>query len=367
MRSWFRLNRNKLYRRFIFDPHNIIIKSTKIDKSFKIIVSLRKRNLIKIKKKKRLRFKKKIKIVPRKIYTKKDIKMKLLSFGNRIKYKKKWYKNFWSKIKLNYFLKSNLRKVVRKKETPLQYKRRRMKLNLKHKKLRAYRRSLRKRKSNNNTSSRNIYKRGVRKRMAKYIWLHVKRSIKKKKTWWLIRITLRKTAIYYGFKSLKKFRFFNKYDDSAMKARGFSSNKLESMLSIFLLRLNIFDDIFVSNNFIKFSGLILVNFKVVYNPHWYVKMNQIVSFSNLKKMQSIFKKRIIFSKYFFVKKYTVKKKKYSCAKLLRIVRNVPLYIHYDYQIMCFSIYRLPNKKELLNSKKGGINSSWAINTRLEYN
>lgn len=355
----------------MFDPHDIILKAAKLDKSFKSIISFLKwKNILQQRKKSRKilkKLKKKKTMRTKRYFSKKDIKI-ISSFSFPFRNKKKWYKNFWSKIKLNYFIKKiNFRpRKIKKKETRSDYRGRKIRVKNRYKLLYRIRRKWVSRKKYTNTSGKSIYKKGVRRRMAKFVWLSVIKSKKKQKTWWSIRIIIRKTAIYYGFKNLKKFRFTNKFNDSAMKIKAYSNNKLEFMLNIFLLRLNIFDNIYVSNNFIKFSSLIEINFKNTYNPFQYVKLNQIVSFSNLKKMQGIFKKRIIFSKYFFVKNYKFKKKCLLSKKIIKIIANVPLYIHYDYQIMCFSIYRLPNKKELLNFKKG-INDSWAIDTRLKYN
>jgi len=355
----------------MFDPHNIILKSIKLDKSFKNLMALRKLKKYKKKLKIKKLYLKKIKKKARKFFYLKNYKKKLLISRKRFikansNLKKKWYENFWSKIRLSYFFKKKRKTCRKKKENWLRYKKRRAFLALKFRVRKKFLNKIELKRKPNITKGKNMHKINVRRRMAKFVWLRVKKSIKRQKTWWLLRIILRKTVIYYGLKNLKKLRFINKFNDSAMKLKFFNNNKLEFMLNIFLLRINMFDNIYVSNNFIKFSNIVQIDFKRVYDPFKCVKQKQIISFLNLKRMQSIFKNRILFSKYFFIKKYKFKKKSLFNRKLISVISNVPLHIHYDYQIMCFSIYRLPNKKELLNNKKG-INDSWALDTKLQYN
>jgi len=219
------------------------------------------------------------------------------------------------------------------------------------------------------TKAKKRYKTIMRKIYFQAVWLFIKKFRKKKKDWWLIRINLRKTAIYYGFTNLKKFRFVNKYADKSMSIKTYHNDKLENMLNIFLLKIGLFDNIFVSNNFIKASGYININFKKVFDPYRYVHVKDIVSFINIKKIQNIYKKRCMFSKSFYLKKYKksnkLNKNVYSSI-LVKIIYNVPKYIHYDYQIMCFCIYRLPNRKELF-SANNKLADTWAIDTRLKYN
>jgi len=371
MRSWFRLKRNKLYRRFNFDPHNFILKTIKLDKSFKNIVAIKKKKygLKKSIYKKNL-IKKKIKYLRnlKKYHYIKKFSIRAHKRSWNIKnLKKKWYTNFWAKIKTNYFIKKH--RILKKKTKFKSYRDRRKNKAIKNSRrtyIKKIKLKLRLKKRSRNVAGVNLYKDRVRKRLSQKVWLFVKKSYKKKKTWWLLRITLRKVTMYYGFKSLKKFRLINKFVGSPVSKKYYQSNKPESMANILLLRINVFDNIFVSNNFIKYSNLFLVDFKNIYNPYQIIEINQIISFLNVKKIQYIFKKRIMFSKYFFVKNYKNKNRNLYNRKIIKIINNVPLHIHYDYQIMCFCIYRSPNKKEMLSNKKG-INEFWAIDTRLQYN
>lgn len=347
-----------LYRKFSFDPHNFILKSFKIDKSFKHIVVNKKIFFIKeMKETDKIKFN----TIKRFFFKKYNLReRKIKKFNPVINVKKKWYYNFWEKIKLNYLKKNR----IKFKDTQFKHKlnflmmRRRQVL-----KRRFYDITLEKRKQIT-TSSRVKHKIKRIKTLTQRVWLYVKKHQKIKKNWWLLRICLRKTAIYYGFKSLKKFRFINKFADSSMAIKSYHNDKLESMLNMFLLSINLFDNIFISNNFIKFSGFVNINFKPIYEPNRYLKVGQIVSFSNIRKVQNIFKKRCMFSKYFYLKKY--KKGSIFLKTIMKILHNAPKYVHYDYQLMMFCIFRLQNKKEQ-NQCYNKLKNTWSIDTKLQYN
>lgn len=370
MKWWFRLNKSRLYRRFNFDPHYFILRSCKLDRVFKNNIIQRK-YLKKLKhKKNRIKFLHKI----RKRYwgrlknfNKIDLRQKLF-FSHGVNLKKKWYSNFWKKVKFNYNLKISRYKLKSKKKFSRRLYRLRKLFKkivwLKVRKFR-YKTIIQKRKTKKIDPFHARVKAHRRKRYSKRIWLGVNKYRKKQKTWWLLRINLRKTAIHYGFKKLKKFGMMYRKANVSMAINSYQNDKLESMLNLFLIKINMFDNIFLANNFIKYSNITLLDGCHIFDPYHYVSVKQIVSFSKVTWMQNIFKKKALFNKYNYVKNYNTKKNK-KLTKLVRILTNVPFYIHYDYQIMCFSSYRLPNKqehaKELVTVK-----DSWCIDTQLHYN
>lgn len=370
MKWWFKLNKNKLYRRYKFDPNNFLLKKGKMTKVLKFLMYFQKLNKTKILFKKKKLFFNKLK------NTKKSNKTKKFYYGKKKKTFKKtgvnfWYLNFWNKIKINYFFKKKKLKFknLRRNFRFVKSKQIRKNLNKRIKNRIFYERYKVKKlkisdstKKNFKIKKRNFYK--------KFVWLFVKASKKRKKTWFLVRIALRKSAIYHGFTKLKKFRYIYKSNIKAMPVYYNYNLKLENMLNIFILRLNFFDNIFVVNNFIKRSEWIYIDYKKKRYPFKFLKIGQILSFWPLKNLQSIFKKRSMFNKSYYLKKLKEKirrniSSKIFKVKLVKIIKNVPKHIFYDYQIMHFCLIKGVNKFDSTNKKK--IYDDWCLETRLQYN
>lgn len=387
LKWWFKRNQNKLYKKYNFDPHGYLIRKAQITKTFKFLLKNFKYTVVKklyIKKMQINKFNKRL----IKAYKKKKWKYTVdLKFKQRKKKKilkkivKNWNYNFWNKFKTNYFNKSFnklgqtkyssffflkiYRRLIQDKFTKNYVIKNKIKQNYK-KKFNAHKRRI---------SSKNLAKRKRRKLMKQITWLNVIKYRKKQKAWWLLRVTNKKAAFFYGITQLKKFRYINKLNKKNIPLSTFYAHKLECMLNIVLFRLNFFDNIFIVNNFIRIAGIVLVNNKKVLYPFRFIKINDVISFQTVyfKKMFNIFYKRSKFNKSFILKK--IKKKniqfKPTNFKLLKSVKNfinVPSNIEYNYKIMHFIMWRLPHENEFLSLNFRYYNTHvWCFETQVQYN
>ena len=125
--------------------------------------------------------------------------------------------------------------------------------------------------------------------------------------------------------------------------------KLECMLNIFVLRLNLFENIFQINNLIKKARFIEVEGRLCTYPYRVINVFETVSISKFyfKKALNIFIKRSRYNKTFLLKKnvFTKGKKK---MRALKNTINIPSFIEYNYKIMHFTMLYRPK----LNQMKG---------------
>ena len=100
----------------------------------------------------------------------------------------------------------------------------------------------------------------------------------------------------------------------------FYNIRLECMINICLLRLNLLDSLFQINNLIKKTKIVEINGVVCFYPYRVLKMNDsiIIAKFYFKKMFYIFLKRSKFNKSALLKNNKQKKG----VKKKRIIRNV---------------------------------------------
>lgn len=362
MKSHIKVTQSKLYRKYLIDPHNFLIKRGKLNKTLKyilckvFIILKKKQNL------KKRRVKKKIFRIKRRIKAKTNLKI----FS--------WKKNFWKNFKI-YLSKKNLKKKKLRKLIRIKMKR-------VYKRIRIYRSMysrgiLKKRISKRRAIVRNVLYGLVRnsnfkfRRSRKLTWLKAFYFGKKRKTWWLLRETKKKTALYYGILKLKKFRFINELCFKKMALPAFYNIKLECMINICLLRLNLLDSLFQINNLIKKTKIIEINGVVCFYPYRVLKTNDsiIIAKFYFKKMFYIFLKRSKFNKSALLKN-NKQRKGVKKKRIIRNVINVPKWIEYNYKIMYFTLWRLPKLHEIKSygyGYRGNTLFDWAIDTKLKYN
>jgi hypothetical protein len=104
-----------------------------------------------------------------------------------------------------------------------------------------------------------------------------------------------KAAIFYGVTSRKKFRFIQHLTLNAMKFRALSMLKLELSLALVLFKLNLFDNIYFSKNFIRIGGCFIDNRLIIY-PFYSLNLFEVLSIKR-KFFKKIF--NIFFNKMFF--------------------------------------------------------------------
>lgn len=211
-------------------------------------------------------------------------------------------------------------------------------------------------------------------------WLEVKHSWWKRKisNWWYVRMTEKRTAIFYGIFSVKKFRYIQNLSQKAMSLHVFYALKLEMMLNMVLFKLNIFNNIYFSNNFIKLNGILLNN-RPVYYPFRSITRNDVVSFSKIyfKKIFNLFTLKLYHSRSLILKKAKKitnwqKAEKYFLINFLRnprVVFDKPRYFVVNYKIMHALLWRFPKKSEITGSYvfPGSNAYDWNISTQLSYN
>lgn len=359
MKSHIKVTQSKLYRKYLIDPHNFLIKRGKISKTlkyilYKIFILIKKKYLIR-RKKNFIRFRKK-----------KKLRNNLKIFN--------WKKNFWKNFKI-YLVKKSLKKKKLRKLI-------RVKIRRVSRRIRKYRyiyskKPLKKKLSKKRAIVRNVLYGLVRnanfryRKSRKLTWLKAFYFGKKRKTWWLLRETRKKTALYYGIIKLKKFRYINELCFKKMALPVFYNIRLECMINICLLRLNLLDSLFQINNLIKKTKIININNTVCFYPYRVIKVNDSIVISKFyfKKMFYIFLKRSKFNKSALLKN-NKQKKGVKKKRIIRNVINVPNWIEYNYKIMHFTLWRLPKLHEIKSYGYGYAGNTlfdWAIDTKLKYN
>lgn len=142
--------------------------------------------------------------------------------------------------------------------------------------------------------------------------------------WILSDLDQKRFLYFYGFFTLKKFKSFLRRHNISLK------NPLNIMLELslinFLFKLGFFLTTLEIYRLIK-SGHILVNNKVVFNPHFLLKIFDNVSFKKVLKIK-------LFNRY----RLWLKNKK--------IFLNIPPYVECNLYIFIFSIWRLPKPSEV---------------------
>ena len=199
-------------------------------------------------------------------------------------------------------------------------------------------------------------------------WIKVNSALKKPESWWVIRELKRKVAFYYGFINIKKFRYISNFNKN-MSVNSNYGIKLECMLNIFFLRLNLFDNIFQINNLIRKTRFININNKLCTYPYRVINVFDTVSINKyyFKRMLNIFIKRCRFNKSYVIKSFI--KKGYKRKKIIKNVVNVPNFIEYNYKIMHFTMIDRPKLNQIKSQGFGLDNESlftWSVNTKLKY-
>ena len=97
----------------------------------------------------------------------------------------------------------------------------------------------------------------------------------------------KRIALYYGFTSLKKFRYFFNVYEAGMNFKYKSVCRLELMLNMVILSLCVVDSIILSNNFVRIIG-VKINGNFVNYPYRSLFKGDILSF-NENKFDKIFK------------------------------------------------------------------------------
>lgn len=166
----------------------------------------------------------------------------------------------------------------------------------------------------------------------------------------------RKVAFYYGFINMKKFRYIYNVNKN-MPVNSNYGLKLECMLNMLILRLNMFDNIFQINNMIRKSRFINIDNALCTYPYRIVNVFQTISISKyyFKKMLNIFIKRCRFNKSYLLKNFV--KKGFKRKRIIRNVVNIPNFIEYNYKIMHFTIVDRPKLSQLKSQGFGFDNSS----------
>lgn len=151
---------------------------------------------------------------------------------------------------------------------------------------------------------------------------------KRKKFWVESRLWEKKASLFYGINNIKKFRKLKAKSFCSSKLRVSGGLQLELQLNIILFKIGIFgDNIFMINKRIR-KGLILINNRLIKNPLKIIKIGDNIQV-NPKFRKSIHKT------------FTAKMKK----KLIFL--KLPSYLEYNFNILYFSLIRLPTKLEIL--------------------
>lgn len=161
-----------------------------------------------------------------------------------------------------------------------------------------------------------------------YIYSIRRSVIKRRSLWWKTKVELEKTAFFFGFFNIKKFKNFQQFYFFSNKLRSFWILKLIARLNFVVFNFNIYTNMYYIYNFIK-QGNVLVNNNVIINSNYTVKL-----FDNISFKKDIFKKaRLIF-------KFRLQKR--------QIFFNYPVsYMEINYKILTASIWRIPNAVEII--------------------
>lgn len=167
---------------------------------------------------------------------------------------------------------------------------------------------------------------------------------KKSKFWVQSRLWEKKASLFYGINNIKKFRKLKAGAFYSSKLRIFSGLYLELQLNIILFKIGIFgNNIFMINKFIR-KGTVYVNNRLIKNPLRSIKIGDNIHISP-KFRKSVYNNFI----------YKMKKK--------LIFLKLPSYIEYNFNILYFSLIRLPTKSEVLRFYYGAfyLNNSSVLN------
>lgn len=168
-----------------------------------------------------------------------------------------------------------------------------------------------------------------------------------KLNWLNIQLNEKKYAHFYGFKSIPRFKLLQ---DSAFYCNKLRANgifKLEGMISVVALRLNMAPTVYQCRSIVQ-SGVLLVNGLRVLNPTFRVKLLEDISVNGPDEyefMMDVMHSRL-YDRKFFV--------------------NVPDYIEINYKIFHACFWRYPHKSEIFgpyNYPFGKSPHDWSSSTK----
>lgn len=158
---------------------------------------------------------------------------------------------------------------------------------------------------------------------------------KKRKFWVNSRLWEKKACLFYGINNIKKFRKLKTGLFCSSKLRISGGLQLELQLNIILFKIGIFgNNIFLINKQIR-QGLIFINGRPVKNPLRVVKLGDNIHV-NPRLRKQIHKNFI----------YKMKNR--------LIFLKLPSYIEYNFNILYFSLIRLPTRSEVLRFYYGAF-------------
>jgi ribosomal protein S4 len=143
---------------------------------------------------------------------------------------------------------------------------------------------------------------------------------------------MRKLALFYGIKNLKKLRYIQHFATKAMGLRNYAIIHLETMVNIVLFRMNLFNNVYMSNNFIHLGG-IAINEKTIFYKHRFLRVNDILSINKIffKKIFNIFYQRLTFTRRILKKKGFF----FFHNRLItpKLILNSPKYLQVNYKVL----------------------------------
>lgn len=192
----------------------------------------------------------------------------------------------------------------------------------------------------NSIRSKIINKKGkknklIAKKYLSLLRLNSTKFSKKRKFWVESRLWEKKASLFYGVNNIKKFRKLKADVFCSSKLRISGGLKLELQLNIILFKIGIFDNnIFMINKLVR-KGVIFINNRPVKNPLRTIKIGDNIQVSPK------FRKQIHKS---FI--YKMKKR--------MIFLKLPSYLEYNFNILYFSLIRLPTRSEVLRFYYGAF-------------
>jgi hypothetical protein len=175
----------------------------------------------------------------------------------------------------------------------------------------------------------------------------------------------KKMALFYGIITKRKFKFINNLTFLAIKLQLTAALKLESMLSIFLFRINLFTNMYTIINFIKLEGC-LINKKIVVYPFRMLKIGDVITI-NKKYFNKLLNDFYIKFRSRYI--YNIRKKDSTLLNRPLPILQFPSYIFVNYKIMHFKFLRYPKKREIISPIAfpfTGAGTDWSISTRSTY-
>jgi len=151
-------------------------------------------------------------------------------------------------------------------------------------------------------------------------------------------------ALFYGIITKRKFKFINNLTFLTLKLQVTAALKLESTISIFLFRLNLFVNMYNIINFIKLEGCLLNN-KVITYPFRVIKVGDVLTI-NKKYFNKILNDFYIKFRSRYI--YKLRKKGKRLLNTPLPILQFPPYIFVNYKIMHFKFLRYPKKKEIIS-------------------